>query len=49
MEGCKDNPEEPSTTKIDERIPCLYSMNTILTFDQRENKNHIYRVLYYMK
>ena len=43
MNGCEDNPGEPSTTKIVEHIPSCYSMYMILKLDQRENKNGIYR------
>ena len=30
--GCKNNPENPSTTKVGEHIPLICSMNTIPSF-----------------
>ena len=33
MNGCSNNPESSSTTKIGEHIPCGYSMSTIWAFD----------------
>ena len=43
IDGCKNNPEKSSTTKIAEHIPCGYSMSTIRTFDGIENKHDVYR------
>ena len=40
--GCRNNPENSSTTKIGEHIPCGYSMSTILGFDHIENKHTLY-------
>ena len=34
-----NNPENSSTTKIREHIPCGYSMSTIRAFDSTENKH----------
>ena len=39
---CKNNPENSSTTKIGEHIPCGYSMSTMLAFDNTENKHTLY-------
>ena len=43
IDGCANNPEISSTTKIGEHIPCGYSMSTIWTFDCIENKHTLYR------
>ena len=40
--GCANNPENFSTTKIGEHIPCRYSMSTISAFDKTENKHTLY-------
>ena len=29
IDGCANNPEKSSTTKIEEHIPCGYSMSTL--------------------
>ena len=42
-DGCANNPENYSTTKILEYIPCRYSMSTIWAFDHIENKHTLYR------
>ena len=42
-EGCKNNPENPFTTKVGEHIPCGYSLSTIRTFDGIINKHDLYR------
>ena len=42
-DGCANNPENSSTTKIGEHIPCGYSMSTVLVFDNIENKHFLYR------
>ena len=39
IDGCENNPENSSTTKIGEHIPCRYSMSTSLAFDHIENKH----------
>ena len=43
IDGCANNPENSSITKIGEQIPCGYSMSTILTFDHIENKHTLSR------
>ena len=40
IDGCANNPENSSTTKVGEHIPCGYSMSTICTFDYIENKTY---------
>ena len=42
-DGCRNNPEKPSTIKVGENIPCGYSMSTIRTCDGIENKHGIYK------
>ena len=39
IDGCANNPEESSTAKIGEHIPCEYSMSTIWVFHSTENKH----------
>ena len=41
--GCENNPEKSSTAKIDEHIPCGYSMSTIWGFSHIEGKHTLYR------
>ena len=36
------NPEKSSTTKIDEHIPCGYSMSTIWAFCSTKNNHSLY-------
>ena len=43
IDGCADNPEKSSTTKIGECIYCGYSMSTFWAFDHLENKHALYR------
>ena len=43
IDGCANNPENLSTTKIGENIPCRYSMSTIWAFDHIK-KNILYIV-----
>ena len=45
IDGCENNPEKSSTTKIGEHIPCGYLMSTILGSDHIEDK----RILYHGK
>ena len=40
IDACTNNPENSSTTKIGEHIPCGYS---IWAFDHIENKHTLYR------
>ena len=49
LDGCANNPENSSTTKIRERIACGYSMSTISEFDDMENKHTLYRGNIYEK
>ena len=43
IDGCENNPEKSSTTKIGEHIPCRYSMSTIWGFDHIEDEHTLYR------
>ena len=43
IDGCANNPENSSTKKIDEHIPCGYSMSKIWEFDHTEKKDTLYR------
>ena len=43
IDGCENNPEKSSTTKIGEDIPCRYSVSTIWRFDHIEDKHTLYR------
>ena len=43
IDGCANNPEESSTTKIGKHIPCGYSMSAIWGFDYIEGKHALYR------
>ena len=38
IDGCENNPEKSSTTKIDDHIPCVYAMSTIWEFNHMEDK-----------
>ena len=38
IDGCKNNPENSSTTKLGEHTPSGFSMSTILSFKSIENK-----------
>ena len=42
-DGCLNNPEISSTTKLGEHIPCGCSMPTIRAFGNIENKHTFYR------
>ena len=42
IDGSANNPENSSTTKIGEHVPCGYSMSTIWAFDNIENKHTLY-------
>ena len=37
IDGCENNPENSSTTKIAEHIPCEYSVSTIWVFSHIED------------
>ena len=42
-DGCENNPEKSSTSKIGEHIHCGYSMSAISVFDHIEDKDTLYR------
>ena len=39
IDGCANSPENSSTTKMGQHIPCRYSMLTILALDHIENRH----------
>ena len=41
-DGCKNNLENSSTTKLGEHIPSGFSMSTLSSFKRIENKNEVY-------
>ena len=43
IDGCANNPENFSATKVGEHILCGYSILTICTFDHIENQHTLYR------
>ena len=43
IDGCKNNPENLSTTKVSKDIPSGFSMSTIFLFRSIENNNFVYR------
>ena len=43
VDGCANNPENSSATKIGGHIPCGYSMSTIWVFDHAEMKHALCR------
>ena len=43
IDRCAKNPENSSTEKLGEHIPCGYSMSTIGTFGRIKNKHTLYR------
>ena len=43
IDGCKNNPENSSTSKVSEHIPSGFSISTIFSFRSTENKHDIYR------
>ena len=49
IDGCKNNPENSSTTKIGEHIPSVFLMPTISSFKTTENKHDVYRGKYCVK
>ena len=49
IDGCKNNPENSSTTKVTEHIPSRFLMSTISSFTSIENKYDVYRGKDYMK
>ena len=40
---CANNLEKSSRTKLDEHIPCGYSVSTTWAFDDKEYKHSLYR------
>ena len=42
-DGCANNPGNYLTTKVDEHIPCGYSISTIWAFTNIENNHVLYR------
>ena len=42
IDGCANNPEKSSTTKIGDHIPSGYLMSTIWAFNDIENKHILY-------
>ena len=42
IDGCANNPEKSSTTKIGKHVPCGYSVSTLLAFDTIEDKSSLY-------
>ena len=50
IDGCVNNPENSSATKIGQHISCGYSMSTIWGFDHIENKHTLsWKRLYFFK
>ena len=49
IDGCKNNLEYLSTTKVSKRIPSVFSVSTISWLRSIENKHDVYRGKYYMK
>ena len=43
IDGCKNNLENSSTTKVNEHIPSGFSMSAISSFRSKENKHDVYR------
>ena len=43
IDGCKNDPENSSTTKLSEYIPSGFSMFTISSFRRIENKHDVHR------
>ena len=43
IDGCKNNPDNSSTTKVNKHIPSGFSISTILSFKSIENKQDVYR------
>ena len=43
IDGCRNNPECSSTTKVSENIPSGFPISTISLFRSIENKHNVYR------
>ena len=41
--GCKNNPENSSTSKVGKHIPSRFSMFSISSFKNIENNHDVYR------
>ena len=41
IDGCKNNPEDSSTTKVSKHLPSGFSMTAISSFRSIENKHDI--------
>ena len=41
IDGCKNNPENSSTTKVSEHIPSTFSMSTISSFTSIDNTHDV--------
>ena len=48
IDGCKNNPENSSTTKVSQHIPSGFAMCTTSLFRSIENKHNVYRGKGYM-
>ena len=46
---CKNNSEESYTTKVSQHIPSSFSMSTISSFEDIENKHDVCRCKYCLK
>ena len=45
IDGCKHNPENSCTAKVSEDIASSFSMSTISSFGNIENKHDVYRAI----
>ena len=43
IDGCEDRPGKSSTAKVSEHIPIGFTMSTMSSFKDIENKHHVYR------
>ena len=43
IDGCKNNLEHSSATKVSKHIPSTFSMSTISSFRSTENRHDVYR------
>ena len=43
IDGCKNNPENSSTSKVSKNISSGFLISTISSFRSMENKFHVYR------
>ena len=49
IDGCENNPEYSSITKVSEPVPLDFPMSTISSFKNIENKHDAYRGKDFMK